>query len=63
MFAIDETFAYGNESFASYPIVKPNIRTGEGRMKYRPWSAYKQGDKKKKIHRKMAKKSKRANRR
>ena len=46
-----------------YPIVKPNIRTGEGRTKLRPWSAYKQGDQKKKIRRKMAKKSKRANRR
>lgn len=56
-------YTIGNESFASYPITKPNLITGEGRMKYRPWSAYKQGDQKKKIHRKMAKKSKRANRR
>lgn len=62
MFALDETYSY-NEPMCDYPIVKPNIRTGEGRMKYRPWSAYKQGDQKKKIHRKMAKKSKRANRR
>lgn len=63
MFDFTESYSMGNESFASYPIVKPNIITGEGRMKYRPWSAYKQGDQKKKIHRKMAKKSKRANRR
>lgn len=48
--------------FTSFPVVKPNIRTGEGRMKYRPWSAYKQSDLKKKSRRKMAKKSKRANR-
>lgn len=34
--------------FATIPIVKPNLRTGEGRMKYRPWSAYKQKDQKKK---------------
>jgi hypothetical protein len=53
----------GGYEFASYPIVKPNLITGEGRMKYRPWSAYRQGDQKKKVHRKMAKKSKRANRR
>lgn len=51
------------DSFADYPIVKPNLITGEGRMKYRPWSAYKQSDLKKKSRRKMAKKSKRANRR
>ena len=60
MFDIDETFAY-NDSFASYPIVKPNRITGEGRMKIR--GANKLGDKKKKQHRKMAKKSRRANRR
>jgi hypothetical protein len=56
---------YSWETFEpmDYPIVKPNIRTGEGRAKPRPWSAYKQGDKKKKAHRKMAKKSRRANRR
>ena len=62
MFAIDETFAY-NDSFASYPVTKPNIRTGEGRSKCRPLSRHKVGDQKKKVHRKMAKKSKRANRR
>ena len=63
MFDLTDCYSMSNESFASYPIVKPNIRTGDGRMKYRPWSAYKQGDMKKKSHRKMAKKSRRANRR
>lgn len=58
-----ESYDYYREPFESYPIVKPNRITGEGRMKYRAWSAYKQGDQKKKQHRKMAKKSKRANRR
>ena len=53
MFDMTKSYSFGNESFASYPIVKPNIKTGEGRMKYRPWSAYKQGDQKKKAHRKM----------
>jgi hypothetical protein len=63
MLGLPDEYSFSNDSFANYPIVKPNIRTGEGRMKYRPWSAYKQGDQKKKVHRKMAKKSKRANRR
>ena len=49
------------EPMADYPITKPNIRTGEGRMKIR--GANKKGDLKKKAHRKMAKKSKKANRR
>ena len=62
MFAIDETFSY-NESLADYPIVKPNLRTGEVRTKCRPLSRHKVGDQKKKTHRKMAKKSRRANRR
>ena len=62
MFAIDETFAY-NEPMATYPITKPNIRTGEGRRIKIRAGATKQGDKKKKVHRKMAKKSKRVNRR
>lgn len=51
------------DSLYSQSIVKPNIRTGEGRTKLRPWSAYKQGDQKKKAHRKMSKKSRRINRR
>lgn len=42
---------------------KPNLITGEGRTKLRPYSAYKVGDLKKKERRKMAKKSKRQNRR
>lgn len=45
----------------SCPIIKPNIKTGEGRMKLRGRDKHK--DQKKKTHRKMAKKSKRANRR
>ena len=61
MFAIDETFAY-NEPMCDYPIVKPNIRTGEGRRVRLRTGATKQGDKKKKVHRKMAKKSRRVNR-
>lgn len=61
MFDLYDTYSIGDMSFASYPITKPNIRTGEGRMKIR--GANKLGDKKKKVHRKMAKKSKRANRR
>lgn len=63
MFDLTDCYSIGSDSLASYPIVKPNLKTGEGRMKYRPWSAYKQGDQKKKTHRKMAKKSRRANRR
>ena len=61
MFAIDETFAY-NEPMATYPITKPNIRTGEGRRVKLRVGSFKQGDQKKKAHRKMAKKSKRINR-
>ncbi len=61
MFAIDETFAY-NEPMADYPIVKPNIRTGEGRRVKVRTGSIKYGDQKKKVHRKMAKKSKRTNR-
>lgn len=52
-----------SDSLMSYPIVKPNLITGEGRAKPRPFSAYKVGDQKKKEHRKMAKKSRRKNRR
>ena len=61
MFAIDETFAY-NEPMCDYPIVKPNIRTGEGRRVKLRTGSFKQGDQKKRVHRKMAKKSRRANR-
>lgn len=45
------------------PIVKPNIRTGEGRRVKLRIGSTKLCDQKKKIHRKMAKKSKRTNRR
>ena len=61
MFDLLDTYSYDTESFATYPVTKPNIKTGEGRMKIR--GANKLGDMKKKAHRKMAKKSKRANRR
>ena len=62
MFAIDETFAY-NEPMCDYPIAKPNIRTGEGRRVKLRTGSFTQGDQKKKAHRKMAKKSRRTNRR
>jgi hypothetical protein len=61
MFDIDETFAY-NEPMCDYPIVKPNIRTREGRRVKLRTGSYTQGDQKKKARRKMAKKSKRVNR-
>ena len=49
--------------FEAPAIVKPNIRTGEGRRTKFRIGAIKQSDQKKKAHRKMAKKSRRANRR
>lgn len=61
MFDLSGTYSFGTEPMVSYSITKPNIRTGEGRMRIR--GANKLGDQKKKAHRKMAKKSKRANRR
>ena len=61
MFDLSETYSFYNEPMATYPTSKPNIRTGEGRMRIR--GANKLGDQKKKAHRKMAKKSRRANRR
>ena len=62
MFAIDPKFAY-NELMCSYPIVKPNIKTGAGRRVKLRLGSFTQGDQKKKVHRKMAKKSRRTNRR
>ena len=62
MFDIMDTYSLSTESMSFVPIIKPNIKTGEGRMKCRPLSRHKTGDLKKKTHRKMAKKSKRANR-
>ena len=56
---------HGDYSFYQFnppPIVKPNRITGEGRMKYRPWSCRKVKDEKKKKHRKMARNSRRRNR-
>lgn len=49
------------EPMVSYPIAKPNIRTGEGRMKIRGNDLKK--DCKKKAKRKMVKKSRKRNRR
>ena len=57
---MNENYFY--DSLCTYPIVKPNRITGEGRCKGRPWSASKAKDLKKKEHRKMAKKSRRQNR-
>lgn len=56
-------YSYFSDCFEAPPIVKPNRITGEGRCKGRPWSASKAKDLKKKEHRKMAKKSRRQNRR
>lgn len=61
---IDTYSSFFDESLYKVPVVKPNLITGEGRMKLRRSSWLdKQPDLKKKVHRKMAKKSKRANRR
>lgn len=54
---------YSFTYFEAPPIVKPNRITGVGSSKYRPLSRKKTGDQKKKQHRKMAKKSRRLNRR
>ena len=56
-------YFFGQDYFEAPPIVKPNRITGEGRMKCRA-SRYKNKakDLKKKEHRKMAKKSRRRNR-
>ena len=63
MFDMLESYSgFTSEPMVNHQNIRPNIRTGEGRMKYRPWSAYKQGDQKKKVHRKMTKQSRRANR-
>lgn len=63
MFDLYDTYSIGDMSFANYPVNKPNIRTGEGRRVKLRLGSKMQADKKKKVHRKMAKKSKRANRR
>lgn len=60
---MDKGYIFCHDLFEAPPIVKPNLITGEGRCKCRPFSAYKAKDLKKKIHRKMAKKSRRKNRR
>ncbi len=61
MFDLSGTYSFGNQPMATYPVVEPNIRTGEGRMKIR--GANKLGDQKKKVRRKIAKKSRKMNRR
>ncbi len=58
-----ETYRFEDGPMATYPIAKPNIRTGEGRRVKLRIGATKQGDQKKKQHRKMAKKSRKINRR
>jgi hypothetical protein len=63
MFDLYDSYSIGDMSFASYPIVKPNIRTGEGRRVKLRTGSFTQGDQKKKTHRKMAKKSRKTNRR
>lgn len=63
MFDLYDTYSIGDMSFASYPVTKPNIRTGEGRRVKLRTGSFTQGDLKKKARRKIAKKSKRANRR
>lgn len=63
MFDLTGTYSFSSEPMSTIPITKPNIRTGEGRTKSRPLSRHKIGDQKKKAHRKMAKNSRRANRR
>ena len=59
---IDSGYMFWDYCFEAPPIIKPNLITGEGRCKCRPFSAYKCKDRKKKVRRKMAKKSKRMNR-
>jgi hypothetical protein len=63
MFDLTETYSFSSEHMSAVPITRPNIKTGEGRTKCRPLSRHKVGDQKKKAHRKMAKKSRRASRR
>ena len=63
MFDLYDSYSIGDMSFSSYPVTKPNIRTGEGRRTKLRIGATKQGDQKKKAHRKMAKRSRRTNRR
>lgn len=61
---MDTSYFYSDSSFFNEPIIKPNIITGEGRMRFRRSSWLdKRPDQKKKSRRKIAKKSKRVNRR
>lgn len=60
---IDSGYMFGDYYYEAPPIIKPNLITGEGRSKCRPFSAYKRKDEKKNVRRKMAKASRRKNRR
>lgn len=61
---LDTSYFCDGSLFFKEPIIKPNIITGEGRMRFRRSSWLdKHPDLKKKSRRKIAKKSKRANRR
>jgi hypothetical protein len=62
MFDLTDTYSFIDKSVCTYQNVSSNLRTGEGRARCRPLSRHKTGDLKKKTHRKMAKKSRRANR-
>ena len=63
MFDLTGSYDLGYHEPPIIPAAKPNIRTGEGRRTKFRIGATKQGDQKKKAHRKMAKKSRQANRR
>lgn len=60
MFDLMDTYSFNTEPMTSFYRTKPNIRTGEGRMKLR--GRDKVGNLKKKTNRKMSKKSRRVNR-
>lgn len=62
MFDLTGSYDLGYHEPPVIPTVKPNIRTGEGRRTKFRIGATKQGDLKKKVRRKMTKKSRRANR-
>lgn len=59
---IESGYMFGTYRYEAHPIIRPNLITGEGRCKCRPFSAYKSKDNKKKVRRRMAKISRRKNR-
>lgn len=63
MFDLTGSYSFSSEPMSVMPIIKSNIRTGEGRAKCRPLSRHIVGDQKKKVRRRIANKSKRINRR